>query len=151
MARNPPRISSAPVSPSGAAVVHVLESHDVVFPGKANRTAPLDDLQRNGTGIFQAMAGADRDVGGLVFESRNSLSSGDPRGPADHDPVFGTMVVHLQGQRCARRHGQTFHLEALAFVHALERPPGPMHPAMKFTLATPLFIRYWVTRLTSCA
>ena len=83
MARNPPRISSyRRVSPSGrCGCTHVLESHDVVF-SKVRTGLYLDDLQRNGTGIFQAMAGTDRDVGGLVSGKQELfVVTSDPRGP----------------------------------------------------------------------
>ena len=42
--------------------------------------------------------------------------AGDARGAADHDPVLGAVVVHLQGQLRARLDHDALDLETLAGV-----------------------------------
>src|SRR5690606_15246543 len=80
---------------SGAAV-GVLETDDVVLAQVA-AGLDLDQLQRQLAGIAQAVGDAQRDVGALVLGQQDHLvPAGDLGRAADHHPVLGAVVVHLQ-------------------------------------------------------
>lgn len=65
------------------------------------------------------------------------LPPGHLGGAFDHHPVFGTMVVHLQREGCARTHHDAFDLETFAVVDTVVPAPRPMHLAMQIGFVTP--------------
>ncbi len=74
------------------------------------------------------MHAAERNVGTLVFgEHEHLVVAGDPRRTADHDPVFGAVVVHLQAERGTGFDHDAFDLEARAGVDRIIIAPGPEH------------------------
>ena len=74
---------------------------------------------------------AQGDVGGLVFSQQRFLAiDGDFGSAADHHPVLGAVVVHLQRQFGARLHHDAFDLKTLARVYALVPAPGAVHAAV---------------------
>jgi hypothetical protein len=50
---------------------------------------------------------------------------------ADHDPVLGVVVVHLQTKAPARLHLDALDLEALALLQNRVGGPGPVHRGVK--------------------
>ncbi len=106
------------------AAVDVFEADDVVFAQVATGLH-FDQLQRYLAGVGQAVHGGHRQVGGLVLGQQEDLVvTGDLGGPGDHDPVLGTVVVHLQRQLSARLDGDALDLEALAHVDGVVGTPG---------------------------
>ena len=96
------------------ATVDIFEALDIVLTQIAARLH-FDDLQRDLARVAQAVHRGDRDVGGLVFaEQEHVVVTGDFGGAADHDPVFGAVVVHLQRQARARLDRDVLDLEAPA-------------------------------------
>src|SRR3546814_3334271 len=60
----------------------------------------------------------------LVFaEQEHVLVAGHFGGAADHDPVFGTVMVHLQRQAGARLDRDVLDLEATTHVHRVIGTP----------------------------
>jgi hypothetical protein len=85
----------------------------------------------------QAVGDAERDVGRLVLaEQDHFLAARDLGRTTDDDPMFGTMMVHLQGERGAGADDDALDLEALAAVDAVVPAPRAMHLAMEFGFAT---------------
>src|SRR5471030_3204104 len=108
---------------ASGALVDVLEAHDVVLAQVA-AGLHFDQVQRHLAGIFQPVVHADRDIGRLVFRQQlDALAAGDAGRAADHHPVLGAVVVHLQRQLAARIDGDALDLEALADVDALVAAP----------------------------
>ena len=78
------------------------------------------------------MHGAQRDVGRLVFgQQHDFVTHGDLGGAAHHDPVLGTVVVHLQAQGCLGLDHDALDLEARAHVDRVVPAPGAMNTAMQ--------------------
>ena len=93
-------------------------------------------MQRYAAGVLQAVRGAERDVGGLVFRQQFlDAVARHTGGAGHHDPVFGTVMVHLQRKLLARFDHDAFDLEALADVDALVPAPGPEYAGMELVLA----------------
>src|SRR6266542_6844523 len=79
-----------------AAAVMVLEADDVVFAEIAARLY-LDDVQWDLAGVFQAMGGAEWDVGRLVLgQDHLFVAAHDLGGALYDDPMLGAVVMHLQ-------------------------------------------------------
>ena len=88
---------------SGAltAGVDVFVANDVILAEVAARLH-FDQRQRHFAGVFHAVHGAQWDVDGLVLGDELNLFTDGHFGRAfDHDPVLGSVVVALQGQRRA--------------------------------------------------
>lgn len=51
---------------SGSTTVLVFVTHDIAFPQVASGL-DFDEFQQDVTGIFEAVDGPERDVGGLIF------------------------------------------------------------------------------------
>ena len=78
-----------------------------------------------------ALVHLQRDVGALVLREDDGLVAvGDLGGAADHDPMFGAVVVHLQAQRRAGLDHDALDLKARAGVDAVVPAPGAVHLAM---------------------
>ena len=79
---------------------------------------------------------AERNVGRLVLaEQELVLAAGHARRAADHDPVLGTVVMHLQAELLAGPDGDSLDLEAVAAGHALVGAPRSVHARMRSRLA----------------
>src|SRR5687768_6375229 len=101
------------------AAIPILEPNDVVFTEVGARLH-LDDVQRDLSGVLDAVASADRNVGRFVFAQREDLvPTRDLRGARDYHPVLGAMMMQLQRKRRARLHDQALDLEPLAAVDAV--------------------------------
>src|SRR5258708_4179340 len=106
-----------------ASLVVILDTDDVVF---AEIAAGLhfDQFEQNLAGVFQPVGGADRDVDRLVLvDDLDEIIDRYPRRTANHDPVLGTVVMHLQRQPPAGLHHDALDLMAVAIVERLIRPP----------------------------
>jgi hypothetical protein len=115
----------------GCPSVGVFEAHDVVFAQVAARLH-LDDLQRHLARVGQAVHLAQRDVGALVLGQQDDLVAvGDLGRAADHDPVLGAVVVHLQAQAGAGLDHDALDLVARAVVDAVVPAPGAVHLAVQ--------------------
>lgn len=77
------------------------------------------------------MHGAERDVGGLILgEQQHLVAIGNFGGAADHDPVLGTVVVHLQAEGGAGVDDDALDLETGAGVDAVVPAPGAVDLAV---------------------
>src|SRR5205807_1843577 len=127
--------SRRPLSARGSlAPIAVLESHDIVLAEIGTRLH-LDDLERHGTGVLDAVLHPDRDVGRLaLLEEKNLVSAGHASGAGDHHPVLGAVMMQLQGQRGAGVDLETLHLEARPALEAVVAPPRTEHLAVERVL-----------------
>src|SRR5579872_2739310 len=111
--------------------VTIIESHDVIL-AEVGARLHLDDVQRNHPRILDAVLHADRNVGRLVLlQEENLVAAGDTRRAGNHDPVLGTVMMHLQRQGRARLDLQTLHLETGAAFDAVVTAPGAEYLAMQ--------------------
>src|ERR1700712_1452811 len=95
---------------SGGTAIGILEADDVVL-AEIGTGLHLDDLERQLPRVRQAVRLAQRDVGALVLgEDRLAVAAGDLGRALHHDPVFGSVVMHLQAQRRARIDHDALHL-----------------------------------------
>ena len=75
---------------------------------------------------------AERNVGRFVFgEQEGPVAAGDLGRAADHDPVFGAVMVHLQAQLGAGIDDDALDLEAFAGVDRVVPAPGPIDLAVR--------------------
>src|SRR5690606_19450891 len=113
------------------ATVGVVEADDIIF-AEIGATLNLNDFQVHLAGVFQAMGGAQRDKGGLVFSQQQGFfATGDLGGAAHHDPVLGAVVVHLQRQLFSRFYRDAFDLKTVAVVNGVIVSPGSEHLAVE--------------------
>ena len=123
-------LRSGSVRASGAAVA-ILDAHDVVLAKIAPRLN-LDDLQDLGAGVFDAMLGADRDVGRLIFaEVKDFVIARDPRGPVTTTQCSARWAVELQRDLRARVDREALHLKARAGIQTVIATPRAQHFAVQ--------------------
>src|SRR5206468_7960826 len=106
------------VSPSRTsdAVIDILHTNDVIFPEIGPRL-DLDQVERDLAGVLQAMHATQRDEYRLVLAQQHFLVvARDDRGAVHHDPMFGTMLMYLQGQPGAGIDGNSLDLKPLPGV-----------------------------------
>lgn len=91
----------------------------------------FDEFERHFAGVGEAVVGAQRDVGGLVFAEEEGFSIAGDFGSAAHDdPVLGAVVMHLQAETGAGVDDDALDLEAGTFIDAVVRAPGAIDLAM---------------------
>jgi hypothetical protein len=116
----------------------IFKTDDVVFAQVA-AGLHLDDFQRYGAGVCQAVHFAQRDVCRLVFSQKQHLVAVSNFGSSlDDNPVLGAVVVLLQTEAGTGFDLDAFDLEAPAFVDAVIPAPGAVYFAMQgvfFTLS----------------
>ena len=84
------------------------------------------------------MFAAHRDVGALVFPHQLLFAVAFHQGGAlHHHPVFGPVVMHLQGEAGARFHRDSLHLPAAVFHHTGVMGPGAIDLAVR--------LAFWAT------
>ncbi len=84
---------------------------------------------------------SDRNIGRLILgEQEHLVVAGYLSGAGYHDPVLGTVVVHLQREAGTRIHADALDLEATAHVHRVVPAPGAVHGAVVLGLAALLGI-----------
>src|SRR5699024_1691587 len=84
----------------------------------------LDQLQRHLARVFQAVIRAHGNERRFVFaQQENVFATRHPRGAADHHPVLGTMMVHLQTELAAGFDGDPLDLKALGHVNGIVSAP----------------------------
>src|SRR5690606_39840290 len=94
-------------------LVHILESHDVVFTQVAARLY-LDQLQWNLAGVLQSVLAAQGDICALVLtQHENPVITGNAGSAAHYDPVLGAVVMHLQAEGGAGVDDDALDLETL--------------------------------------
>ena len=78
-----------------AATVDIVETHDVVF-AQVSAALHFDQFHRDASGIGQSVFTSQWDVRALILSYQLGLTIAFHHGCAtDHDPVFGTVVMHL--------------------------------------------------------
>ena len=83
------------------------------------------------------MRHADRNVGRLVFTQQlDFIAARHLRRAADDDPVFGAVMMHLQGQLAARIDRNALDLETVAQIDAFVAPPWAIHLGVLQMLGT---------------
>lgn len=92
--------------------IYVIKPHNVIF---AQIGAGLNfyDHERDSSWILETVNSSERDVRRLVFriQARN-ISVGYLGRSADDDPMFGTVIVHLEGKLRTGVHRDPFDLKA---------------------------------------
>ena len=106
-----------------SARIDIFVSNDVIFTEVGTRL-DLDQDHRDFAGISHAMYRAEGDVDGLIFRHQLDLVVDGDFGGARHvNPVFGTVVVALQGQRRTGVHMNAFDLKTVTDGEAFEPAP----------------------------
>src|SRR5471032_510629 len=124
----------------GGTTVDIFKPLDIVFAQVAARLH-FDDLEWNLARVAQTVDRGNRNVGRLVLtEQEHVFVAGDFRGAADHNPVFGAVVVHLQRQARARLDRDVLDLEAPAHVHRVVGTPRTIDFAVVLGFAAALFV-----------
>src|SRR4029077_7138572 len=96
-------------------------------------------MQRDFARVFQAMSGADRNVGGLVFRQHHFLvATADLSRALDDDPMLGAMMVHLQRQLTAGLYDDVLDLHPMAVVQRGEAAPRTMNSWQRVGLVAAL-------------
>ena len=76
-------------------VIIVFDAHDIVFAQVA-AGLDLDQFQIDLAGIFKTVPGPDGDIDQLVLvQDFYVIADRYPGGPAHHNPVLRTVMVHL--------------------------------------------------------
>ena len=60
-------------------------------------------------------------------------------GTAHDDPMFGPMIMTLQGQLGVRLDHDPFNLESIPLIKRIKKAPGPVAPPVQNRLAATLF------------
>src|SRR5471032_3538245 len=124
----------------GGATIDIFKPLDIVFTQITARL-DFDDFQRNLARVAQAVDRGNRDVGRLVFtQQEHVFVAGHFGGAADHDPVFGAVLVHLQRQARARFDRDVLDLETPAHVHRVVGAPRTIDFAVVLGFAAALFV-----------
>src|SRR5258706_15703293 len=88
-------------------------------------------MQRHLAGIFEPVAGAQGNEGGLVLVEHEFLViAGYARGTGHHDPMLRPVMMHLKAELGTGIDDDALDLKALARVDALVRAPGAIDLAM---------------------
>src|SRR5690349_10742119 len=84
--------------------ITIFEAHDVILTQVGARLH-FNDVQRNLARVFDAVLGAQGNVGGLIFLQQESLlPSRNPRCARHHYPMLGTVMMELQRHARTRLH-----------------------------------------------
>src|SRR5471032_1916666 len=114
----------------GYASVLIVETHDVVL-AQIRPRLHLDHFERRFAGVFEPVLGTEGNERGLVFAHQEGLfPTGDERRAAHDDPVFRTMMVHLQGEPRTRFHNNTLYLKTLTMIDGVIETPRPLNLTM---------------------
>ena len=110
--------------------IRIFKPNNIVLTQIAARLH-LDDLQRHLARVGQAVDMAQRNKRGFVFTEQEDLIPVRYLGGAlDHNPMLGTVMVHLQAQLCTWIDDDALDLEAAAAVDAVVPTPGAVHLAV---------------------
>src|SRR5437660_187100 len=113
------------------ASIAILEAHDVVL-AEVFAALHFDEYQVFAPGVFKTVLGTRRDISRFVRRHFELGFAVDDLGrAADHDPMFATMVVHLQREGRARLHDDALDLEPGALLDDGIGAPGPENGAVK--------------------
>ena len=81
----------------------------------------------------QSMHHANGDIGGLVFGQQNFLVAiGNQCGAFHHNPVLGTVMVHLQRELGTGLNGNALNLETVAHIDGVIGSPRVVDLAVQF-------------------
>jgi hypothetical protein len=110
--------------------VDVFQTDDVVL-GQVISRLDLDDLQRLGPGVGQAMRAPNRHVGGLIHsQSKDFVSTCHLGYTPDNDPVLCPVLVQLKAETGPWIDHDVLDLESLTAVDRLEAAPRAMDLAV---------------------
>src|SRR5210317_1654524 len=114
---------SALLAPKESTPILVVESFNIVFR-QERPCLHLNDLKNLITGVSQAVFMADRDIDRLVGLNRlHHILQGHLSNATHNHPVFGAMLMALQGKAGPGRDCNAFDEEAVSGIEPLIGPP----------------------------